>query len=40
MGTLAEKLRSGGAGIPGFYTRTGFNTIISNGGLPQRYDNG
>ena len=28
-GTLAEKLRAGGAGIPGFYTRTGFGTKLS-----------
>jgi len=26
QGTLAERLRAGGAGIPGFYTRTGFGT--------------
>jgi 3-oxoacid CoA-transferase len=29
QGTLAEKLRAGGAGIPGFYTRTGFGTKLS-----------
>ncbi len=29
QGTLAEKLRAGGAGIPGFYTRTGFGTMLS-----------
>lgn len=28
QGTLAEKLRAGGAGIPAFYTRTGFGTIL------------
>src|SRR5512142_2889866 len=28
QGTLAEKLRAGGAGIPGFYTRTGFGTKL------------
>ncbi len=29
QGTLAEKLRAGGAGIPGFYTRTGYGTILT-----------
>jgi 3-oxoacid CoA-transferase len=29
QGTLAEKLRAGGAGIPGFYTRTGFGTALT-----------
>jgi 3-oxoacid CoA-transferase len=29
QGTLAEKLRAGGAGIPGFYTRTGYGTRLS-----------
>ena len=31
QGTLAEKLRAGGAGIPAFYTRTGFGTMLSKG---------
>lgn len=31
QGTLAEKLRAGGAGIPAFYTRTGFGTQLSEG---------
>ncbi len=31
QGTLAERLRAGGAGIPGFYTRTGVGTIIAEG---------
>jgi 3-oxoacid CoA-transferase subunit A len=31
QGTLAEKLRAGGAGIPAFYTKTGFGTIIAEG---------
>jgi 3-oxoacid CoA-transferase subunit A len=31
QGTLAEKIRAGGAGIPGFYTRTGFGTPIAEG---------
>jgi 3-oxoacid CoA-transferase/3-oxoacid CoA-transferase subunit A len=37
QGTLAERLRAGGAGIPGFYTPTGAGTAISEGGLPFRY---
>ncbi|RTL52443.1 MAG: 3-oxoacid CoA-transferase subunit B [Rhodocyclaceae bacterium] len=31
QGTLAEKLRAGGAGIPGFYTRTGYGTLLAEG---------
>ncbi len=31
QGTLAEKLRAGGAGIPGFYTRTGYGTELAEG---------
>ncbi|MAG81372.1 MAG: succinyl-CoA--3-ketoacid-CoA transferase [Sutterellaceae bacterium] len=31
QGTLAEKLRAGGAGIPGFFTRTGFGTALTEG---------
>ncbi len=31
QGTLAERIRAGGAGIPGFYTRTGVGTIIAEG---------
>jgi 3-oxoacid CoA-transferase len=31
QGTLAEKLRAGGAGIPGFYTRTAFGTNLAEG---------
>jgi len=31
QGTLAEKLRAGGAGIPGFYTRTAFGTRLAEG---------
>src|SRR3954470_5138791 len=37
QGTLAERLRAGGAGIPAFYTPTGAHTAISDGGLPLRY---
>lgn len=38
QGTLAERLRAGGAGIPAFYTPAGVGTQIANGGLPLRYD--
>src|SRR5512133_2665294 len=31
QGTLAERIRAGGAGIPGFYTRTGAGTLIAEG---------
>ena len=31
QGTLAERLRAGGAGIPAFYTRTGYGTIVAEG---------
>jgi len=31
QGTLAEKLRAGGAGIPAFFTRTGYGTLLSEG---------
>lgn len=31
QGTLAERIRAGGAGIPGFYTRTGVGTVIADG---------
>ncbi len=31
QGTLAERLRAGGAGIPGFYTKTGVGTVIAEG---------
>jgi 3-oxoacid CoA-transferase subunit A len=37
QGTLAERLRAGGAGIAAFYTPTGAGTAISEGGLPVRY---
>jgi 3-oxoacid CoA-transferase subunit A len=37
QGTLAERLRAGGAGLPAFYTPTGVGTEISEGGLPVRY---
>jgi len=31
QGTLAERLRAGGAGIPAFYTRTGYGTVVAEG---------
>ena len=37
QGTLAEKLRAGGAGIPAFFTATGVGTQVAEGGLPLRY---
>jgi 3-oxoacid CoA-transferase subunit A len=37
QGTLAERLRAGGAGIPAFYTIAGVGTLIAEGGLPWRY---
>lgn len=37
QGTLAERLRAGGAGIPAFYTPAGVGTQVANGGLPWRY---
>lgn len=38
QGTLAEKLRAGGSGIPAFYTATGVGSQVSEGGMPWRYD--
>src|ERR1700757_283043 len=37
QGTLAERLRAGGAGIPAFYTPTGVGTQVADGGLAWRY---
>ena len=37
QGTLAERLRAGGAGIAAFYTPTGAGTAVSDGGLPVQY---
>ncbi|WP_261623554.1 CoA transferase subunit A [Nesterenkonia marinintestina] len=37
QGTLAEKLRAAGAGIPAFYTRTGVGSQVADGGIPTRY---
>jgi 3-oxoacid CoA-transferase subunit A len=38
QGTLAEKMRSAGAGIPAFWTPTGVGSQVSEGGMPWRYD--
>jgi 3-oxoacid CoA-transferase subunit A len=38
QGTLAERMRAGGAGIPGFYTRTGVGTIIAEGKEHKEFD--
>ncbi|HEX7353797.1 MAG TPA: CoA transferase subunit A [Mycobacteriales bacterium] len=38
QGSLAERLRAGGAGIPAFYTLAGVGTQVAEGGLPMRYD--
>ncbi len=38
QGTLAERLRAGGMGIPAFYTPAGVGTPYAEGGLPWRYD--
>ncbi len=40
QGTLAERLRAGGAGIPAFFTPTGAGTAVSDGGLPLKYGEG
>jgi 3-oxoacid CoA-transferase subunit A len=37
QGTLAERLRAGGSGIPAFYTPAGVGTLVADGGLPWRY---
>jgi 3-oxoacid CoA-transferase subunit A len=38
QGTLAERLRAGGSGIPAFYTPAGVGTLVADGGLPLRYE--
>ncbi|MFD9219201.1 CoA transferase subunit A [Streptomyces sp. NPDC060064] len=37
QGTLAERLRAGGCGIPAFFTPAGVGTQVADGGLPRRY---
>jgi len=38
QGTLAERMRAGGAGIPGFYTKTGVGTLIADGKEVRQFD--
>lgn len=38
QGTLAERMRAGGCGIPGFYTRTGVGTVIAEGKEHKEFD--
>lgn len=38
QGTLAERMRAGGAGIPGFYTRTGVGTVVAEGKEHKEFD--
>lgn len=38
QGTLAEKLRAGGAGIPAFFTKTGYGTVIADGKETRQID--
>jgi len=38
QGTLAERCRAGGAGIPGFYTRTGVGTVVAEGKETKEFD--
>jgi 3-oxoacid CoA-transferase len=37
QGSLAERLRAAGAGMPGFFTRTGAGTFVETGGIPQKF---
>ncbi|KAI1904941.1 hypothetical protein AGOR_G00010860 [Albula goreensis] len=38
QGTLAERIRAGGAGVPAFFTATGYGTLIQEGGTPIKYN--
>lgn len=40
QGTLAERIRAGGAGIPAFFTPTAFGTLVQEGGAPLKYGPG
>ena len=40
QGTLAERLRAGGAGIPAFFTRTGYGTIVADGKETRQFPDG
>lgn len=37
QGTLAERIRAGGAGVPAFYTPTALGTLVHEGGVPVKY---
>ncbi len=39
QGTLAERIRAGGAGIPAFYTKTGYGTLVAEGKETREFDN-
>ena len=38
QGTLAERIRAGGAGIPAFFTKTGFGTLVAEGKETRQFD--
>jgi 3-oxoacid CoA-transferase len=38
QGTMVERLRAAGAGLPAFFTPTGVGTVVEHGGLPWRFD--
>lgn len=38
QGTLAERIRAGGAGIPAFYTKTGYGTVVAEGKETREFD--
>ncbi|KAL1116618.1 hypothetical protein AAG570_005090 [Ranatra chinensis] len=38
QGTLAERIRAGGAGIPAFFTPTAYGTLVQEGGVPLKYN--
>ena len=38
QGTLSERVRAGGAGVPAFFTPTAYGTMIHKGGAPVKYD--
>lgn len=40
QGSIAERVRAGGAGIPAFYTPCGVGTLVHEGGVPIRYASG
>ena len=38
QGTLAERIRAGGAGVPAFFTPTAYGTLVHEGGSPIKYN--